>query len=55
MSLESDVIVSIIMRAVLNEEITIMEQIEFDKCLAIRTGLQRTVANPSMVSQEIIK
>ena len=54
-SLESDVIVSIIMRAVLNEEITIMEQIKFDKGLTIRAGLQGPVTNSPMVPQKIIK
>ena len=55
MGLECNVIVAIIVGTILNEEITIMEQIKFDKGLTIRAGLQGPVTNSPMVPQKIIK
>ena len=55
MGLECNVIVAIIVGNILNEEITIMEQIKFDKGLTIRAGLQGPVTNSPMVPQKIIK
>jgi len=55
MSLERNVIIAIVMGTILNEKISIMEHIKFDKGLAIGTGLQRSVTNPPMIPQKIIK